>query len=66
MTRAINQAGLDLIKHFEGVTLDADQDVAGIWTIGYGHTRGVQPGMHISSIKALQGRRPRKRCGTIS
>lgn len=41
MPRVINEAGLDLIKKFEGVRLDAYQDVAGIWTIGYGHTRGV-------------------------
>ena len=48
----INEAGLALIKKFEGVKLDAYQDVAGIWTIGYGHIRGVQPGMHITSSEA--------------
>src|SRR5262249_42464646 len=41
----------------EGVKLDAYQDVAGIWTIGYGHIRGVQPGMHISMEEAEQALR---------
>lgn len=34
----INQAGLNLIKQFEGLRLIAYRDVVGIWTIGYGHT----------------------------
>lgn len=34
----INQAGLDLIKEFEGCELTAYRDIAGVWTIGYGHT----------------------------
>ncbi|HTW69404.1 MAG TPA: lysozyme [Acetobacteraceae bacterium] len=54
MTRIINDAGLDLIKHFEGCRLDAYQDVAGIWTIGYGHTGGVTPGMTITQDQADQ------------
>ena len=36
--RAVNQNGLDLIKHFEGCYLKAYQDSVGVWTIGYGHT----------------------------
>ena len=35
--------GLDLIKKFEGLELEAYQCAAGVWTIGYGHTKGVQP-----------------------
>lgn len=31
-----SQKGLDLLKQFEGCKLDAYQDIAGIWTIGYG------------------------------
>ncbi len=54
MTREINQAGVELIQKFEGLRLDAYQDVAGIWTIGYGHIRGVQPGMHITTGQAQQ------------
>ena len=40
----ISQYGIDLIKHFEGCELEAYQCAAGVWTIGYGHTKGVQPG----------------------
>jgi lysozyme len=52
MPRTINQAGLDLIMNFEGCRLTAYQDVAGVWTIGYGHTSGVQQGMTISQAEA--------------
>ena len=30
------------IKEFEGCRLEAYQDAAGVWTIGYGHTHGVK------------------------
>jgi lysozyme len=52
--RIINAAGLNLIKMFEGLKLDAYQDVAGIWTIGYGHIKGVTPGMHLTPQEASQ------------
>lgn len=35
---SLNKAGLDLIKHFEGLRLKAYRDAVGVWTIGYGHT----------------------------
>lgn len=35
------QQGVDLIKRFEGLELEAYRDIAGIWTIGYGHTSDV-------------------------
>ena len=54
MTREINAAGLDLIKQCEGCRLEAYQDVAGIWTIGYGHIRGVTPGMQLTQQQADQ------------
>ena len=38
MTRSINDAGLAIIKKDEGLQLRAYRDVAGIPTIGYGHT----------------------------
>jgi GH24 family phage-related lysozyme (muramidase) len=47
-----NQNGLLLIKSFEGLRLKAYRDAVGIWTIGYGTTRGVQPDMSISEIEA--------------
>jgi lysozyme len=54
VARRINAAGLALIKRFEGLRLAAYQDVAGIWTIGYGHTAGVGPGMVMTEAEADQ------------
>jgi len=45
VTREINEAGLEIIEQHEGLKLEAYQDQRGVWTIGYGHTRGVFPGM---------------------
>lgn len=51
----INPAGLQLIKHFEGLRLIAYQDVVGVWTIGYGHTGpDVKPGWVITQGQADQ------------
>ena len=41
-----------LVKHFEGCRLAAYQDSAGVWTIGWGHTRGVAPGQSITQADA--------------
>jgi lysozyme len=54
MARQINEAGLRLIKEHEGCRLSAYQDVAGIWTIGYGHIKDVRPEMRISQEQADQ------------
>jgi len=35
----LSKNGIDLIKNFEGLRLNAYQDIAGVWTIGYGSTR---------------------------
>lgn len=35
--------GLALIKTFEGLRLTAYLCAGGVWTLGYGHTRGVRP-----------------------
>ena len=40
----IGNKGLELIKHFEGCELEAYKCPAGVWTIGYGHTKGVEEG----------------------
>lgn len=40
-----SRAGLQLTERFEGCRLKAYKDDGGVWTIGYGHTRGVYPGM---------------------
>ncbi len=57
MTRRINAAGLSLIKQWEGLKTTAYKDVAGILTIGYGHTSAagapkVTPGMAIGDKEA--------------
>ncbi len=49
----INQAGLNLIKKYEGFRSRAYRDAVGVWTIGYGHTSmaglpKVTPGLKIS------------------
>jgi len=54
MTRAINAAGLALVKAHEGLRLESYQDTSGIWTIGYGHAQGVKPGDCISVARAEQ------------
>ena len=46
------QAGLNLIKQFEGCRLTAYKCPAGVWTIGYGHTGGVIPGQQITQEQA--------------
>jgi lysozyme len=51
----LNQAGLDLIEEFEGLSLTAypDPGTGGEpWTIGYGHTGGVTPGETITQEQA--------------
>lgn len=47
-----SQRGIDLIKQFEGVRLTAYKCPAGVYTIGYGHTRGVKRGMKITEEEA--------------
>jgi len=44
--------GIDLIKHFEGCELEAYKCPAGVWTIGYGHIKGVKEGMTITEHQA--------------
>ena len=46
--------GLALIKKFEGCELKAYQCSAGVWTIGYGHTKDVVEGMEITQEQAEQ------------
>lgn len=50
--KRIGQAGLDLIKQYEGCRLAAYRCAAGVWTIGYGHTAGVHSGMTITQVQA--------------
>ena len=47
-----SQKGISLIKSFEGLRLKSYQDSVGVWTIGYGATRGIGPGMTITTEQA--------------
>lgn len=47
-----NTEGENLLRQFEGCRLNAYQDSSGIWTIGYGHTLGVDPNETISEDEA--------------
>jgi len=44
--------GINLIKEFEGLRLEAYRCSAGVLTIGYGTTAGVKPGQAITAAKA--------------
>jgi len=54
----VNKAGIDLIKEFEGLRLEAYKCPAGVWTIGYGTTAragvGIKPeaGMAVTEAEA--------------
>jgi lysozyme len=49
-----SQTLIDAIKKFEGVSLKAYRDTAGVWTIGYGHTKDVKAGDKITQYQAEQ------------
>lgn len=44
----ISKLAFEKIKEFEGCKLQAYQDAAGVWTIGYGHTYNVCEGDRIT------------------
>lgn len=48
----ISEEGLSLIKKFEGCELEAYLCPAGVWTIGYGHTKDVKEGDKINKEEA--------------
>lgn len=48
----INQAGMDLIKKYEGLRLKSYQDSIGIWTNGYGRTKDIEEGDECSLAQA--------------
>ncbi len=48
-----SEKGLALTKSFEGLRLEAYQDCAGVWTVGYGHTgAAVVEGMTVNDAEA--------------
>lgn len=48
----ISDEGLELIKKYESLKLQAYVCPAGKWTIGYGHTQGVKKGQVITARQA--------------
>lgn len=48
------ELAVDFVGAHEGLMLDAYLCPAGVWTIGYGHTTGVRPGMRISAADARE------------
>lgn len=48
----ISENGLKVIKDFEGLRLTSYQCSAGVWTIGFGHTKGVKAGQTITKATA--------------
>lgn len=48
----ISKNGIELIKHFEGLRLEAYKCPAGVWTIGYGHTNNVHRGDRVTKQEA--------------
>ena len=55
MRMQCSKKGIDLIKSFEGFSLTAYHgkcDKAGLYTIGWGHARGVRPGDKITLEQA--------------
>jgi len=47
-----SSGGLHLTEQFEGCRLKAYQDSKGVWTIGYGHTQYVTPGLTCTQEQA--------------
>lgn len=54
MGRILSKVGLKFIMQHEGCRLSAYKDIGGIYTIGYGHTKGVKAGMIIDQFTAEQ------------
>lgn len=50
----ITEDAIKAICNFEGLVLKAYKCPAGVWTIGYGHTRGVKKGQVITKEKAIE------------
>lgn len=51
---SISQNGVEMIARYEGCRLEAYKCPAGVWTIGYGHTAGVNPGDTLPSEESAK------------
>jgi len=52
----LGQRGADLIKGFEGFRANPYRDAVGVWTIGYGSTKGVGPSTRPVTQKQAEDR----------
>lgn len=50
----MSDSAIEQLKKFEGCKLRSYQCAAGVWTIGYGHTKGVKASMTITQAQADQ------------
>lgn len=50
--RKLDEAGIQFVKDREGLRLKAYDDGGGVWTIGYGHVKGVKKGQVINTATA--------------
>lgn len=50
----ISDRGVELVAKYEGCRLEAYKCPAGVWTIGYGHTAGVNEGDRLPSEEAAK------------
>ena len=50
---AISGAALVGIAAHEGYVGNAYQDIVGVWTIGFGETKGVKPGQTTTPVRSL-------------
>ena len=50
----LSDKGLKQLAEFEGLRTEAYKCEAGVWTIGVGHTNGVNPGDIITEEKAME------------
>jgi len=51
-SRRTSKTGIDLIKRWEGLRVNAYLCPANVWTIGYGHTKTARPGLVITHSEA--------------
>lgn len=52
--RETSEQGVSFIKSHEGLRLNAYRCPGNVWTIGYGHTKSVMPGMRITEARAVE------------
>ena len=50
----VSEKCVELVAKYEGCSLEAYRCPAGVWTIGYGHTAGVEPGDTLPSEEAAK------------